>query len=123
MTIPPELPEEPNPFAAPPEGSVPIPPPPPMPDGYVDHLTWQSRRIHLVPEGDPPVVRRVSLVQNLRQPDQRRGGLTMSSPQAYSPRSMFNQTLSRTLALRSDVSSLALVIGLILIVLTGGGPV
>ena len=35
MTIPPELPEEPNPFAAPPEGSVPIPPPPPMPDGYV----------------------------------------------------------------------------------------
>lgn len=30
MTIPPELPEEPNPFAGPPE-SGPIPPPPPMP--------------------------------------------------------------------------------------------
>ena len=34
MTIPPELPEEPNPFATPPEGSAPIPPPPPMPAEY-----------------------------------------------------------------------------------------
>lgn len=47
----------------------------------------------------------------------------MSRLQAYSLRSMSSLTLSRTLALRSDVSSLALVIGLILIVLTGGGPV
>ncbi len=31
MTIPPELPEEPDPFAGPPEGSTPIPPPPPLP--------------------------------------------------------------------------------------------
>jgi hypothetical protein len=36
---------------------------------------------------------------------------------------MSTLTLSRTLALRSGVSSLALAIGLILIVLTGGGPV
>ena len=47
----------------------------------------------------------------------------MSGHEAYSPRSMSNLTLSRTLALRSDVSSLALVMGLILIVLRGGGPV
>ena len=36
---------------------------------------------------------------------------------------MSNQTLLNQLNLRSGVSSLALVIGLILIVLTGGGPV
>ena len=36
---------------------------------------------------------------------------------------MSNQTLLTHKALRSGVSSLALVIGLILIVLTGGGPV
>jgi len=36
---------------------------------------------------------------------------------------MFNLTLLKTLALRSGVSSLGLAIGLILIVLTGGGPV
>jgi hypothetical protein len=47
----------------------------------------------------------------------------MSADEIYSGGSMSNLTLSRTLALRSDVSSLALVIGLILIVLTGGGPV
>ena len=47
----------------------------------------------------------------------------MFSAETYSVCSMSNLTLSRTLALRSDVRSLALVIGLILIVLTGGGPV
>ncbi len=36
---------------------------------------------------------------------------------------MSNQTLVSQLKLRGGVSSLALVIGLILIVLTGGGPV
>lgn len=36
---------------------------------------------------------------------------------------MSNQTLLTSQALRSGVSSLALIIGLILIVLTGGGPV
>ncbi len=47
----------------------------------------------------------------------------MSGHGIYSLRPMSNPTLARTLALRSDVLSLALVIGLILIVLTGGGPV
>lgn len=47
----------------------------------------------------------------------------MPARQTYSVRSMSNPTLSRTLALRSVLKSLALVIGLILIVLTGGGPV
>jgi hypothetical protein len=46
----------------------------------------------------------------------------MSGGETYSVRAMSNPTLS-TLALRSDLKSLALVIGLILIVLTGGGPV
>lgn len=39
-----------------------------VPDGYVDHLTWQSRRICLVPEGDPPAVQLLGMVQNLCQP-------------------------------------------------------
>ena len=47
----------------------------------------------------------------------------MSRHEAYSLRSMSSLTLLKTLALRSDVSSLSLGIGLILIVLTGGGPV
>jgi hypothetical protein len=59
MTIPPELPEEPNPFAGPPEGGAPIPPPPPMPHGYAgapepakryDHrkLLWTAGIVVLV---------------------------------------------------------------------------
>src|SRR5262249_24412847 len=43
---------------------------PPVPDpagtparGYGDYLTWQSRRIYLIPEGDPPVIRRCQLRQ------------------------------------------------------------
>ncbi len=47
----------------------------------------------------------------------------MSRRETYSLRPMSSLTLSRTVALRSDLQSLALVIGLILIVLTGGGPV
>ena len=47
----------------------------------------------------------------------------MPGHEAYSLRPMSNLTPLKTLPLRSDVSSLALVIGLILIVLTGGGPV
>jgi len=40
------------------EGTVPL--------GYLDYLTWQSRRIHLVPEDDPPMVRQCQIQQNLR---------------------------------------------------------
>ncbi|MBI2873704.1 MAG: type I-E CRISPR-associated protein Cse1/CasA [Firmicutes bacterium] len=36
------------------------------PRGYLDYLTWQSRRIHLVPEGNPSVVRFCQLQQNLK---------------------------------------------------------
>lgn len=49
---------------------------PPMPDragtpprGYVDYLTWQSRRVRLIPEGQPTVVRRCQIRQNLKLPD------------------------------------------------------
>ncbi|MGA9994153.1 MAG: type I-E CRISPR-associated protein Cse1/CasA [Pyrinomonadaceae bacterium] len=38
--------------------------------GYLDYLTWQSRRIHLIPEGDPPVVRYCQMQQNLRLADE-----------------------------------------------------
>lgn len=46
-------------------------PPEPDPDGtvprgYLDYLTWRSRRIHLIPEGDPTVVRRCQIQQNLK---------------------------------------------------------
>ena len=34
--------------------------------GYLDYLTWQSRRIHLIPEGDLPLVRYCQIQQNLR---------------------------------------------------------
>lgn len=39
-----------------------------VPSGYLDYLTWQSRRILLIPEGDPkqPVVRRMTLAPGLR---------------------------------------------------------
>lgn len=36
--------------------------------GYVDYLTWQSRRIHLIPEGTPPVVRWCQRLQGLVPP-------------------------------------------------------
>lgn len=46
---------------------------PPHPDakgtvlaGYLDYLTWQSRRIHLIPEGDPPRIRYCQIQQNLK---------------------------------------------------------
>jgi CRISPR system Cascade subunit CasA len=44
------------------------------PRGYLDLLTWQSRRFRLIPEGDPPVVRwcrrqqNMRLVENIRDP-------------------------------------------------------
>lgn len=38
-------------------------------NGYMDYLTWQSRRIHLIPEGEPTVVRRCQIQQNLRLPE------------------------------------------------------
>ncbi len=34
--------------------------------GYLDYLTWQSRRIHLIVEGEPTFVRRCQIQQNLR---------------------------------------------------------
>ncbi len=37
-----------------------------LPLGYLDYLTWQSRRIHLIPEGDQPVVRWCQIQQNLK---------------------------------------------------------
>jgi len=48
--------------------------PPPEPkgnpvDGYVHYLTWLSRRIHLRPEADPPVVRFCQIQQNWKLPD------------------------------------------------------
>jgi CRISPR system Cascade subunit CasA len=33
--------------------------------GYLDYLTWPSRRIHLIAEGDPPLVRHCQFQQNL----------------------------------------------------------
>lgn len=36
--------------------------------GYLSYLTWQSRRIHLIPEGDPPMVRYCQIQQNLKLP-------------------------------------------------------
>lgn len=39
------------------------------PSGYLDYLTWQSRRIHLYAEGDPPVVRECQLQQGLKLAD------------------------------------------------------
>ena len=50
--------------------------PPPEPNkkgnpilGYVDYLTWQSRRIHLFPEDNPLVVRWCQVQQNLILPE------------------------------------------------------
>jgi len=37
--------------------------------GYVDYLTWQSRRVHLFPEGNPAVVRWCQVQQNLMLPE------------------------------------------------------
>lgn len=39
------------------------------PRGYVDYLTWQSRRILLIPEGNPPKVRWCLRLQNLKPVD------------------------------------------------------
>ena len=40
-----------------------------IPAGYVDHLTWQSRRVHLIPKGSPPVVIGCQVQQNLKLHD------------------------------------------------------
>jgi CRISPR system Cascade subunit CasA len=40
------------------------------PRGYIDYLTWQSRRIYLKPEGEPPVVRHCQHQQKLKLSDQ-----------------------------------------------------
>src|SRR6266545_3796 len=40
------------------------------PRGYVDYLTWQSRRIYLEPESKPAMVRRCQLQQKLKLNDQ-----------------------------------------------------
>jgi CRISPR system Cascade subunit CasA len=39
--------------------------------GYLDYLTWQSRRVHLFPEGNATVVRWCQLQQNLKLPEGR----------------------------------------------------
>ncbi len=36
------------------------------PLGYTDYLTWQSRRIYLEPEGEPPMVRQCQVQQNFK---------------------------------------------------------
>lgn len=38
--------------------------------GYLDYLTWQSRNIHLFPEGNPTCVRYCQVQQNLKLPKQ-----------------------------------------------------
>lgn len=38
--------------------------------GYLDYLTWQSRSIHLFPEGSPTSVRYCQIQQNLKLPKQ-----------------------------------------------------
>jgi CRISPR system Cascade subunit CasA len=40
-----------------------------VPAGYLDYLTWQSRRIHLYAGGDPPVVRQCQLQQGFKLAD------------------------------------------------------
>ncbi|BAS27309.1 type I-E CRISPR-associated protein Cse1/CasA [Limnochorda pilosa] len=37
-----------------------------LPRGYLDYLTWQSRRIHLIADGDPPYVIGCQIQQNLK---------------------------------------------------------
>ena len=49
--------------------------------------------------------------------------LTRGTARAYAARPMSNRTLSSQNQLQGGVSSLALIIGVVLIVLTGGGPV
>lgn len=39
------------------------------PHGYVDYLTWQSRRMRLIPEGEPTSVRRCQILQGFATPD------------------------------------------------------
>lgn len=41
-----------------------------FPLGRTDYLTWQSRRIHLIPEGDLPLVARCQIQQNLCLPSE-----------------------------------------------------
>lgn len=37
--------------------------------GFISYLTWQSRRIHLIPEGNPPVVRFCQIQQGWKLPE------------------------------------------------------
>ena len=39
------------------------------PAGYLDYLTWQSRRIHLIPKGNPLTVAECQIQQNLKLPE------------------------------------------------------
>lgn len=41
------------------------------PRGYLDYLTWQSRRIHLISTGEPPTVSHCQHLQNLKLKDER----------------------------------------------------
>lgn len=36
------------------------------PEGYLDYLTWQGRRIHVVPEGEPVRIAQCQIQQNLK---------------------------------------------------------
>ena len=40
-----------------------------VPTGYVDYLTWQSRRVHLISKGNPPMVVGCQIQQNLKPQD------------------------------------------------------
>jgi CRISPR system Cascade subunit CasA len=40
-----------------------------VPFGYLDYLTWQSRRVHLLVEKDAPIVRHCQLQQNHKLPE------------------------------------------------------
>jgi CRISPR system Cascade subunit CasA len=51
-----------------------------QPAGYLDYLTWQSRRIHLFPEGDPPKVTGCQIQQGLKLAS---GALTFDPFKAY----------------------------------------
>jgi CRISPR system Cascade subunit CasA len=42
-----------------------------LPLGYLDYLTWQSRRIHLIANGEPPTVSQCQHLQNLKLKDER----------------------------------------------------
>lgn len=57
------------------EGTVPL--------GYADYLTWQSRRIFLEPEGNPPRVRWCQVQQNLKMRYDLATGLPLDPFKSY----------------------------------------